>query len=105
MRYLDLNSSFSRKRKKNSRLRFVKLFFLFSLFLAIFYVGYLFFWPTSLVIKQVFEAPRAALSFFRGGEEALKSTHGRTNILILGLDKRSDEPRTYKDRNGNVYKP
>lgn len=103
MRYVEVNSNY-RKTTRTAKSRILK----FSLaVLAIFFLGYvvyLAFWPTSSVVKQIFEAPKSALSFFRGEGTSLQSTKGRTNVLLLGIDRRKNEPITYKDNSGNVHR-
>lgn len=44
------------------------------------------------------------LSFIRAPEQDLKSHNGRTNFLLVGLDRRSDETYSYKDRQGRTIR-
>lgn len=62
------------------------------------------FWPASATLADIFKAPAAVLSFIRAPEQDLKSTNGRTNFLLVGIDRRSDESYSYKDRQGRTIR-
>src|SRR5438270_265495 len=113
MRYLDLDTATnhpmrsqpkppvrtslgSPKRKK----RVIIAGLVTSLVALIGFVGYVFFWPAAGSLSELFKAPQAALSFIQRPEDVLKSTNGRTNILLLGIDRRSYEPYTYNGPGG-----
>ncbi|OGY27763.1 MAG: hypothetical protein A2802_01400 [Candidatus Woykebacteria bacterium RIFCSPHIGHO2_01_FULL_43_29] len=103
MRYVDLSSNYPKKRKTNTaNLKYLKLTLAISGLFLLFYALYLLFWPTTMVVKQIFQSPGSALSFFRG-DATLKSSDGRTNVLLLGLDKRLNEPYSYKDKTGTEF--
>lgn len=99
-----MNSTYQRKRRKRAYQKYFKLTLVVALLSTLGYLSYLYFWPTSLVIKQILKAPGAALSFFKGEGEPLRQTNGRTNVLLLGIDKRSYEPRSFQDKDGRVYR-
>ena len=102
MRYVDLgqlkvNSLENKKKKKR------KIFLIASVIVAVAIIGifsYAFYWPLSSLIGQFLKNPGIALSFFRDPSEELKSTGGKTNLLILGIDKRSNVPYTYSGPSG-----
>jgi polyisoprenyl-teichoic acid--peptidoglycan teichoic acid transferase len=112
MRYLDLDTAskyslsttkapsqsaqeFGKKKK-----RLLIGGFIISLIILAGFVGNIFFSTDSL--GQLFKAPQAAISFIQKPENVLKSTNGRTNILLLGIDRRSYEPYTYKGANSTI---
>jgi LCP family protein required for cell wall assembly len=102
MRYVDLgvlkgNSLDTKRRKKK------KFFLISSAILAVAIIGvlgYAFYWPLSNLIGQILKDPGTALSFFRDPSRELESTDGKTNFLILGIDKRSNVPYTYQGPSG-----
>jgi len=59
-------------------------------------VGYAFYWPILELLKN----PGTVLSFFKNPGAELKSTDGKTNFLLLGIDKRSNVPYTFVGPNG-----
>ncbi len=97
MKYVDLgnlkgNALINKKKKKK------KIFLIVSGILAVAIIGifsYAFYWPLSTLIGEFLKNPGIALSFFKDPAEELKSTGGKTNFLILGIDKRSNVPYTY----------
>lgn len=96
MRYVDLGvlPSVSKEQKKKKR-RKIALFAGGILALGfLVYFSYAFYWPISSLIGELIKNPQTALSFFKGGSE-IKSTDGKTNILLLGIDKRANVPYTY----------
>jgi len=108
MRYVDLGvinqTSLDKKRKKRKRI-IVSVIFLLAISI-ICYVSYAFYWPISTLIGEVFKNPGDVLSFFREPTGELKSTDGKTNLLILGIDKRANVqysfvgPSGREERNG-----
>src|SRR4030043_2245672 len=107
MRYININVAPIKeeaKRKRRKRL----VFFSLALVLAVFvgFVGYVFYWPISGLIGQLLKDPGVVLSFFTQGGTELKSTNGKTNFLLLGIDKRTNVPYTFlgpagkQERNG-----
>ncbi|MCL5411312.1 MAG: LCP family protein [Patescibacteria group bacterium] len=107
MRYVDLGT-LPKGKKSNSfgqkRNPIFKISLIIFLMLTIGYGAFLLFWPTTTIISKVLRAPMSALSFIRSPEGELKSTDGRTNILLLGIDKRSDVLYTYTDREGKTHR-
>lgn len=109
MRYLDLGHPTSTKPLRPQHPaprwhRWVKLLVLTGFISAFIYGGYVLFWPASATLGDIFKAPAAVLSFIRPPEEDLKSTNGRTNFLLVGIDRRSEEPYSYKDRSGRTVR-
>jgi LCP family protein required for cell wall assembly len=102
MRYVDLGvlpqSSFNKKKNNRKKISFsiVGLFILS----IVAYFGYAFYWPISSVVSQILKNPGIALSFFRQPMGHLNSTDGKTNFLLLGIDKRDNVPYTYLGPNG-----
>ncbi len=101
MHYVDLGTL--PKKKKNKKRHWPKILLVSFLVLSLSYVGLLLFWPATTVISKVLKAPMSALSIVRNPEGELKSTNGRTNILLLGLDKRAVIPYSYEGRDGKTY--
>lgn len=110
MRYLDLShttpsSNYRQPHHARSRWRrFGKLFLLVGFLSVLVFTGYSLFWPASASLADIFKAPAAVLSFIRAPEQDLKSHNGRTNFLLVGLDRRSDETYSYKDRQGRTIR-
>jgi LCP family protein required for cell wall assembly len=76
--------------------------FLASLLIVAFvgYVSYAFYWPISNLLGEIFKNPGAVLSFFKEPSGKLESTDGKTNILLLGIDKRVNVPYTFVGPSG-----
>jgi LCP family protein required for cell wall assembly len=110
MQYLDLNTTDHPQSKTSLRAlaggsskkkkRFLIGGLVTTLVALVGFVGYVFFWPAAGSLSELFKAPRAALSFIQKPEDILKQTDGRTNILLLGIDKRSYETYTYTGAGG-----
>ena len=108
MRYVDLgvlpSISLEKKKKKRRRTILIVSGLLAAVIIGV--AGYAFYWPLSALIGQLIKNPGIALSFFRDPSGELKSTDGKTNFLILGIDKRENVPFTYlgpsgkQERNG-----
>jgi LCP family protein required for cell wall assembly len=97
MRYLDLDAATNKPlrpplAKKKRFPKWLKAGILTILIGALGYAAYAYLWPASASLWDLFKAPQAVLSFIRPPEEELKSTNGRTNILLLGVDYRKDMP-------------
>lgn len=94
MRYLDLDQPHLRlthPAKKARRItRWIKLIASVGILGGLLYAGYVLFWPAQATLQDLFNAPAAVLSFLRPPEDSLKSTNGRTNILLLGIDYRKN---------------
>ena len=97
MRYVDLgvlnSSALLQKRKRRKKRILFAAGLVAALVIGVF--GYAFYWPLSNLFGQIIKNPGIALSFFRNQSKDLKSTDGKTNFLILGIDKRNDVPYTY----------
>src|SRR3990167_374255 len=93
MRYVDLGvtPSLSQEKKKKRKKKILLITGGIFLITLVAVIGYAFYWPILELLKN----PDIALSFFNKEEAQLKSTDGRTNILLLGIDKRSNVPYTY----------
>lgn len=102
MQYIDLGTINYKRKTQSKKQRFLKLFALLLIGFFAFYLLILFLLPgTSL--KSVLSAPGTALGILNDPLRQLKSTDGRTNILILGIDKRKDIPYSYKGPGGKIY--
>jgi len=93
MRYVDLGvtPSLSQEKKKKRKKKILLITGGIFLITLVAVIGYAFYWPILELLKN----PDIALSFFNKEEAQLKSTDGRTNILLLGIDKRSNVPYTF----------
>jgi LCP family protein required for cell wall assembly len=108
MRYIDLGVSpqTSLDKKINSRKRLALLAISCLSAALVIYAGYVFYWPLSNIFRQIFKNPGVVLSFVRNPSGELKSTDGKTNFLLLGIDKRDNVPYTFigpsgtQERNG-----
>jgi LCP family protein required for cell wall assembly len=102
MKYVDLGTgptiSIEKKRKRRKKLILLGVGLVSVVLIGVF--GYAFYWPLSSLIGEFLKNPGIALSFFRDPSGQLKSTNGKTNFLILGIDKRSNVPYTYVGPNG-----
>lgn len=105
MRYVDLGVAPYKRDQGNNRKKKILKFGIAALLLGIvLYGGYLFYWPISQLINEIFRHPGLVLSFIRDPLSDLESTDGRTNVLLLGIDKRSSVPYSYKDSQGTTHK-
>lgn len=102
MRYVDLGNSptvsLEKKRKKRKKIILLTLGLTLATIVGV--VGYAFYWPLSALIGEILKNPGAVLSFFKNPDVELKSTDGKTNILLLGIDKRSNVPYTFMGPSG-----
>ena len=108
MRYVDLGvlptTSQEKKRKRRKKIVLATSGLIAAVVIGVF--GYAFYWPLSALIGKIIKDPGTAFSFFRQPSGGLKSTNGKTNFLILGIDKRSNVSYTYlgpsgkQERNG-----
>ncbi|HEX7456600.1 MAG TPA: LCP family protein [Candidatus Nanoarchaeia archaeon] len=108
MRHVDLGfqqaTILEKQRKRRKKIIFLAVGLLVAVIVGV--AGYAFYWPLSALIGQLIKNPGIALSFFRDPNGQLKSTDGKTNLLILGIDKRSNVPYTFvgpsgkQERNG-----
>lgn len=104
MQYVDLGRLPYHNSKKNSKKKFLKFGILTILLGFVIYAGYILYWPVAVLTKQILKQPSSVLSLISkpGGE--LKTVDGRTNFLLVGLDKRSNVPYSYKVDNNVVKK-
>lgn len=102
MQYVDLGTLKTPKRKRSKK-KILKTIFLFLGFFIGIYILATLFLPSGNIIREVLNAPGNALSVLNDPLAHLKSTAGRTNILVLGIDKRKDIPYTYKGAGGKIY--
>lgn len=104
MQYVDLGRLSQSGVKKKSKKRFFKFGFLVLLLGLVLYTGYILYWPLSVLTKQILKQPSSVLSLIRKPEGELKTTDNRTNFLLVGIDKRSSIPYSYKVDNNVVKK-
>ncbi len=103
MQYVDLGRLPVTKRNSKKK-KFFKFGVLVALLSIVIYTGYILYWPTVTLIKQIAKQPRAVLSLIQNPSGELKKTDGRTNILLVGIDKRSNVPYSYKVNGGEIHK-
>lgn len=101
MQYVDLGR-LSQKPKNSKAKKFLKLGFVMVLLSGIIYTGYILYWPAVTLFKQIAKHPKSALSLIKNPQGELKATDGRTNFLLVGIDKRSNIPYTYSIGNGQI---
>lgn len=101
MQYVDLGTLKPIRKKPSPIKRFLKLAAFSAVFLFCFYLLILFLLPGT-TLKSVLTAPTTALGLINDPLKQLKSTSGRTNILVLGIDKRKDIPYSYKIAGGKT---
>ena len=104
MKYMDMGVPSYINKKKTKRRKIIKFSLATVLVGVLIYSGYLFYWPISQLIGEIINHPGIVLSLIRNPNSELESSNGRTNILLLGIDKRSGSPYSYKDSNGVVRK-
>src|SRR3989344_9613899 len=103
MQYVDLGK-LPGPNRNSKRKKFFKLAVLVMLFSFVIYTGYILYWPAVTILQQIAKQPRAVLSLIQNPSGELKETDGRTNILLVGIDKRSNVPYSYNVGNGTVHK-
>jgi len=106
MKYVDLGKIQPKitRKKASSKHKAVKVL-IWTLILVL--VGYVIFSVKPIVekgIKSFWQGPATVLSFLRNNTNKLDQDEGRTNFLLLGIDKRSEIPYSYKGENGQVEK-
>jgi LCP family protein required for cell wall assembly len=94
MQYVDLGV-LPRKKGGSKKKRFFKWSALGVLTFLVLYASYLLYFPAAALLREIFKNPSSALSLVRNPEGNLKSDNGRTNFLLLGIDKRENVPYTY----------
>lgn len=103
MQYVDLGY-LPKVEKKSKKKRLFKFTLLTLLLGIVIYAGYVLYWPAATLINQIVKKPSAVLSLIRNPEGELKDTDGRTNFLMVGIDKRANIPYSYQSANGEVRK-
>src|SRR3972149_7335585 len=102
MRYVDLGVIPNKNRQKTRKKKIIKSAIVTLLLGVTLYSGYLFYWPLSKLINEIIHHPGSVLSFIQNPGE-LESEDGRTNVLLLGIDKRANVAYSYKDYQGIVH--
>lgn len=104
MKYIDLGAPKYKDEKKEKKKKIVKFTIAALLLGIVLYGGYLFYWPISQLIKEIINHPGIVFSLIKNPLGDLDSTNGRTNVLLLGIDKRESTPFSFKDSEGVVHK-
>lgn len=104
MQYVDLGRLSHSGEKKKSKKKLLKFTILVLLLGFVIYTGYILYWPAAVLFKQILKTPSSVLSLITNPEGELKTTDGRTNFLLVGIDKRSNVPYSYKIGNNEVKK-
>ncbi len=104
MKYVDLGVAPYKDEKKRKKKKIIKFSIVTLLLGIVLYGGYLFYWPISQLISEIIHHPGIVFSLIRDPLGDLDSTNGRTNILLLGIDKRENTPFSYTDSEGIVHK-
>ena len=60
--------------------------------------------PIKDSLASMLGGSSAVFSYLVNGKQELKKDGGKTNILLMGIDKRADEEYTYQDANGIISK-
>ena len=113
MRYVDvgtLNHSSSihhsnkRTKKKSGVGRFFKTALSFLALGALVFGIYSYLPPIKDSLASMFNDSSAVISWIVTGGKELEQQGGKTNVLLLGIDKRADEPYTVQSRSGTETK-
>lgn len=104
MKYVDMGVSPYRDEKKEKKKKIVKFSIAAFLLGIVLYGGYLFYWPISQLINELINHPGIVFSLIKDPLGNLESTNGRTNVLLLGIDKRETTPFSYNDSEGVTHK-
>lgn len=104
MQYIDLGRLPHSGGKRKTKKKFLKFTILVLLLGFVLYTGYILYWPAAVLFKQILKNPSSVLSLITNPEGELKTTDGRTNFLLIGIDKRSNVPYTYKIGNNEIKK-
>ena len=118
MRYVDIGtlnqssqpqskqSAGSRSKGQGSRpssmSRWLKGGITFVLLGALVFGIYSFLPPIKETLASVFNGSGAVFTYLVKGKQELAQDGGKTNVLLLGIDKRADEPYTFVGANGTV---
>ena len=117
MRYVDIGtlpnknqtsfrrsgSSVSKQRKSGGR-RFAKTAGWLLLMGLLLFGVYSFLPPIKDALAGVFGGSTAVFNYFVNGEQELKQDGGKTNVLLMGIDKRADEDYEFKGSGGIISK-
>ena len=103
MKYIDLGIVPNKNRQKTRKKKIIKFGIVTLLLGVVLYSGYLFYWPLSRLINEIIHHPGSVLSFIQNPSGELESEDGRTNVLLLGIDKRTNVAYSYKDSQGVVH--
>lgn len=117
MRYVDIGTlpnqnttSFRRgsnpssKQKKKSGGGKLKAMMWMVFFGLLFFGMYSFLPPIKDTLASMFNNSSAVFSYLVSGSQELKKDGGKTNVLLLGIDKRADESYTYQGVDGVIAK-
>ncbi|MDP2670880.1 MAG: LCP family protein [bacterium] len=102
MQYVDLGVLSQKKKERSRTKKIVKWSALVFLTTIVLYAGYVLYFPAAALLREILKNPSAALSLVKNPEGTLKSDNGRTNFLLLGIDKRDNVPYSYNLGNGEV---
>ena len=58
--------------------------------------------PIKDTLASMLGGSSAVFSYLVNGKQELKRDGGKTNVLLIGIDKRADEEYTYRDANGVI---
>lgn len=86
--YVDLSTLPPSRRKVRRKKRFFRAVIVFSSLSLAILALYLVFWPLRDLIIQITKSPQNVLSYLKDMSSDLKSDNGRTNFLVLGIDRR-----------------
>ncbi len=104
MQYVDLGRLSNQNSKKKSKKKLLKFGFLTLLLGFVIYAGYILYWPIAVLTKQILKQPASVFSLIINPKGELKVVDGRTNFLLVGIDKRANIPYTYTADNNVVKK-
>ncbi len=102
MQYVDLGNMPHKTKKKFDKKRLFKAGALTLLLAVVVYAGYVLYWPATTLLRQIFKEPGAVFSLITYPKGELKTVDGRTNFLLVGIDKRDNIPYTYTTSDGSV---
>lgn len=95
MNYVDLGKMPYRAEKKTGKKKFFKFSLIALLAGVVLYTGYILYWPAITLLNQIAKQPQSVLSLIQNPNGEVKSDNGRTNYLLVGIDKRARESYSY----------
>lgn len=104
MQYVDLGRLSNQNNKKKSKKKFLRFGILTLLLGFVIYAGYILYWPIAILTEQILKQPASVFSLISNPKGELKVVDGRTNFLLVGIDKRANIPYTYTVDNNVVKK-